>query len=159
VPAAYSRLIRDNFITTGSVVIRRRVLEELGSFDESLALVEDLELWLRIARRHPIIWCGDVCLLRRRHAGNTSRQAEAMSLAYLEVLHRQQDCCGAELARQGVSVNALAATEYREMAERALINHRSTDAIRWAWQSFMTRPNLRALKNLALGSVQKLGLG
>lgn len=157
-PDAYIRLLRGNFITTGSVVVRRQVLEEMGGFDESLALVEDLELWLRIARRHPIIWYGDVCLLRRRHAGNTSRQAEAMSLAYLEVLQRQQDCCGAELARQHVNLNALAATEYRQMAELALTNHRSADAIRWAWQSFMTHPNLRALKNLALGSVQKLGL-
>jgi glycosyltransferase involved in cell wall biosynthesis len=153
----YIHLLQSNFITTGSVVVRRRVLEEVGGFDESLRLVEDLELWLRIARRHPVIWCRDVCLLRRRHAGNTSREAEAMSLAYLQVLKRQQTCCAAELAHHAVDVNAIVAREYREMAERALAGQGPKDALRWAWQSFVTRPSLRALWNLARGAGQKLG--
>jgi len=156
---AYIRLLRDNFITTGSVVVRRQVLEELGGFDASLRLVEDLELWLRIARNHPVIWCKDVCLLRRRHADNTSREAEAMSLAYLGVLKRQRDCCEAELARNDIDLSAIVAREYREMAERALTGHRSKDAIRWAWQSFTTQPNLRALWCLLLGTTQKLRPG
>jgi len=157
VPNAYFQLLRNNFITTGSVVVRRQVLEDLGGFDESLRLVEDLELWLRIARHHPIVWCKDVCLLRRRHANNTSREAEEMSLAYLEVLKRQQNCCGAELARQDIDLSSLVAREYREMAERALAGHRSRSAIRWAWRSFANQPNLRALWCLALGMGQKLG--
>lgn len=157
VPDAYSQLLRNNFITTGSVVVRRQVPEVQAGFDESLRLVEDLELWLRIARHHPIIWCKDVCLLRRRHAGNTSREAEAMSVAYLEVLKRQQNCYGAELARQDIDLSSLVAREYREMAERALAGHRSRSAIHWAWRSFATRPNLRALWCLALGMGQKLG--
>ena len=156
VPDAYSQLLRNNFITTGSVVVRRQVLDDLGGFDESLRLVEDLELWLRIARHFPIVWYKDVCLLRRRHADNTSREAEAMSLAYLQVLKRQQDCCGAELARQNIDLSALVAHEYREMAERALTGHRSRSAIRWAWRSFATQPNLRALWCLALGTGQRL---
>ena len=158
VPDAYARLIRNNFITTGSVVIRRQALETLGGFDERFRLVEDLELWLRVARHHSIIWCKEVCLLRRRHTGNTSREADAMSLAYLEVLKRQQACCGTGLARHDVDVNALVAREYREMAERALTVRRSRDAIRWAWQSFTTQPSLRALWNLALGVGHELGL-
>ncbi len=155
---AYSRLLRNNFITTGSVVVRRQVLEELGGFDESFGLVEDLELWLRIARHHPIIWCRDVCLLRRRHAGNLSREAEAMSLAYLEVLKRQQACCADELARQGIDLNSLVAREYQEMAERALAGRQSRNALRWAWRSFTAQPNLRALWYLALGTGQAMGL-
>ena len=158
VPDAYAQLLQNNFITTGSVVVRRQVLEALGGFDEGLRLVEDLELWLRIARHHPIIWCKDVCLLRRRHSGNTSREAEAMSLAYLEVLKRQKAYCGAELAGRDIDLNSLAAREYREMAERALTGRRSRDAMRWAWQSFTTQPSLRALWNLALGAGQELGL-
>jgi glycosyltransferase involved in cell wall biosynthesis len=155
---AYTRLLRNNFITTGSVVVRRQVLAELGGFDERLGLVEDLELWLRIARHHPIIWCRDVCLLRRRHAGNLSREAEAMSLAYLEVLKRQHACCGEELARRGIDLNSLVAREYQEMAERALAGRQSRNALRWAWRSFAAQPNLRAMWYLALGTVQEMGL-
>ncbi len=158
-PEAYARLLTANFITTGSVVVLRQVLETLGGFDASLRRVEDLELWLRLARRHPILWCKDVCLLRRRHADNASVDAEAMSLAYLAVLKRQQDCGTAELARQGIALSALAAREYREMAERALAGRHSGRAIRWAWRSFTTQPTLRALGCLALGAVQKLRFG
>jgi glycosyltransferase involved in cell wall biosynthesis len=159
VPDAYARLLRNNFITTGSVVVRRQVLEDLGGFDPSLRLVEDLELWLRIARRHPIIWSEDICLLRRRHTGNLSREAEAMSLAYLKVLQRQRDCCGMDLARWNIDLNAIVASEYREMAARSLTARRPNDATRWAWQSFTTRPNLRALWYLLLGTGQKLRFG
>lgn len=159
VPDAYARLLRDNFITTGSVIVRRQVLAELGGFDASLRLVEDLELWLRIARRHPIVWSEDVCLLRRRHGGNLSQDADAMSLAYLDVLRRQQDCCGADLAREHIDLDELSAREYREMAGRALTGRRPNDATRWAWQSFTTRPSLRALWYLLLGTGQKLRPG
>jgi glycosyltransferase involved in cell wall biosynthesis len=154
-PNTSARLLTANFITTGSVVVRRQVLEDLGDFDANLRLVEYLELWLRIARHYPIIWCRDVCLLRRRHADNTSRKAEAMSLAYLGVLKRQQDCCEAELARNDIDLSAIVAREYREMAERALTTHRPEDATRWAWQSFTTQPNLQALRCLLLGTAQK----
>jgi len=159
VPDAYFQLLRSNFITTGSVVVRRQILEDIGGFDESLGLVEDLELWLRIAHRYPILWSKDVCLLRRRHTGNLSRNAEAMSLAYLEVLKRQEACCSLELASHNIDLNAIVAREYREMAERALLGHYATSAIRWAWRSFATRPNLRALWCLALGTGQKLRFG
>lgn len=158
VPNAYGQLLRNNFITTGSVVVRRQVLEALGGFDESLRLVEDLELWLRIARQHPIVWCKEICLLRRRHADNTSREAEAMSLAYLEVLRRQQACCSAELARRKIKLGPMVAREYREMAARALASPHSRQAMRWAWHSFTTRPSLRALWYLVRGIVKKPGL-
>lgn len=158
-PDAYFKLLRSNFITTGSVVVRRQILEDIGGFDESLGLVEDLELWLRIARHYPVVWSKDVCLLRRRHADNLSRDAEAMSLAYLEVLKRQEAGCGSELASRNIDLNAMVAREYREMAERALLGHYATRAIRWAWRSFATRPSLRALWCLVLGTGQKLRFG
>lgn len=155
-PDAYARLLQANFITTGSVVVRRRTLDAAGGFDEGLRLVEDLDLWLRIALRHPIIWCGEVCLLRRRHPANASRDPDAMSLAYLEVLKRQQACCGAELARLGIDLNALFAREYGEMAQRALRDRRAKDALGWAWRGFAARPGPRALWRLAQGAGRRV---
>jgi glycosyltransferase involved in cell wall biosynthesis len=147
-PEAYARLLRDNFITTGSVVVRRQVLDALGGFDQGLRLVEDLELWLRIARQHPIVWCNEVCLLRRRHTDNISRDPEAMSLAYLEVLRRQQPSDSAAFA----NLNGLFAREYQDMADRALVGGQPQAALRWAWRSFSARPSLRALWQLTQGA-------
>lgn len=129
VPNAYERLLAENFITTGSVVLPRAVLAEVGGFAEDMRLAEDLELWLRIACRHPIAWCGQVCLLRRRHAANTSRDAEAMGQAYLDVLNRQ----GA--AAPAATIRRLAASEYRRLAKAALAQGQMGQALRRAWFS------------------------
>lgn len=155
-PGAYTRLLDGGFLTTGSVVVRRAVLEAVGEFAEDLRLVEDLDLWLRIARLHPILWCKAVCLLRRRHANNTSREQEAMGLAYLDVLRRHKTLYGAELARQKIDLDLLAAREYRQLAERALADGRPKDAMRWSWTSFTTRPALRALWSLGRSVLQQL---
>lgn len=44
----FERLFSKNFICAPSVGIRRRVYEELGTYDESI-MIEDWEYWLRIA--------------------------------------------------------------------------------------------------------------
>ncbi len=41
-------------VSPSAVVLRRRLFEELGGFDETLPAAEDYDLWLRIAWRHPV---------------------------------------------------------------------------------------------------------
>jgi GT2 family glycosyltransferase len=47
------QLFELNFILTSSVMIRRDALESTGGFDESMSHAEDLDLWIRLARRWP----------------------------------------------------------------------------------------------------------
>lgn len=143
-PDAYRRLLAANFVTTGSVVVRRAVLDQEGAFDEGLGLVEDLELWLRIARRYPILWTPELCLLRRRHANNLSRDRDAMSLAYLKVLERQRVDSLGDLEAPSIDFDALAAGEYGELADRALLDGRGRDAMGWARQRLACRSSLAA---------------
>jgi GT2 family glycosyltransferase len=42
-------LLRGNFVATPSVVVRRRVFDQVGSFREDLGVSEDLEFWWRAA--------------------------------------------------------------------------------------------------------------
>jgi hypothetical protein len=153
---AYARLLGDNFITTGSVVVRRRVLDALGGFDESLHLVEDLDLWLRIARRHPVLWIPELCLLRRRHADNLSRDADAMSLAYLDVLARHAAVDRNDPAAQDIDFTALMAREYLLLADRALNRGAATEAKRWARRCLALRPSLAALWRWMQGAAPSL---
>ncbi len=83
-----TRLLDAGFITTGSVIIRREAFLALGGFDPTLALVEDLDLWLRAALRHTVLWHPALALLRRRHGANLSRDAHAMARAHIAVLER-----------------------------------------------------------------------
>ncbi len=54
-----------------SVTYRRTAWEEAGGFDESLAILEDYDLWVRLAARHPIANLPEALGLKRRHAGQS----------------------------------------------------------------------------------------
>lgn len=157
VPRAYALLLENNFITTGSVLVKTALLREMGGFDENLRLVEDMDIWLRIAASQPIVYSSEVCLLRRRHGSNTSSDAEAMSNAYLAVLDRQPRLNGKALRLSGVSLNRCYALEYADQSARALAAGRRGRALivalrslRWA----VTRRGLTALAGCLLpGSV------
>ncbi|MEM1582669.1 MAG: glycosyltransferase [Candidatus Bathyarchaeia archaeon] len=43
-------LSRSNFIATSSVLVKKRLLEDVGCFDENLPALEDYDCWLRIAK-------------------------------------------------------------------------------------------------------------
>jgi glycosyltransferase involved in cell wall biosynthesis len=55
-------------IALPSVVVARRLLDELGPFDEELVMCEDDELWLRLAAHSEIDGVDQTLTLIRRHA-------------------------------------------------------------------------------------------
>jgi glycosyltransferase involved in cell wall biosynthesis len=66
----YAQLLLRNCMNTSSVMVRRNVLEEHGTFDEAFKVGEDYDLWLRIARSHPMIFIDRVlCKYRVRNDG------------------------------------------------------------------------------------------
>lgn len=64
----FDRLLRECFIFTPTVVVRRSVFETVGTFDESLRICEDYDLWLRIAERFELVFV-DAPLLKRHRTG------------------------------------------------------------------------------------------
>ncbi len=68
-------LIWYTLLATPTVMVPKRVLDEVGGFDESLFIAEDLDLWRRIARKHPFGYINQSLAQIRMHAGNTSRDA------------------------------------------------------------------------------------
>ncbi len=46
--------IKESFITTPTVMVRASVFHEVGFFDETMDICEDLDLWRRIARKYPV---------------------------------------------------------------------------------------------------------
>lgn len=64
-------LALDNFIGTPScVVVRRRVVQRVGVFDESLYASEDIDMWFRIAQSFAIGFIDLPLLDYRIHGGN-----------------------------------------------------------------------------------------
>jgi glycosyltransferase involved in cell wall biosynthesis len=151
----FPALMRGNLIIIASVVARRRCLEEIGGFDETLPVYgcEDWDVWLRIARRHPVTVVDDELTLYRVHAGNTP--VEALLASGLAVLDRRYAEPGTAEAA-GLSRAAARARLRWYLAGALAAEHRSAavplviDAIRESPATAFARPALGALAALLL---------
>lgn len=97
----FPELLRGNFLSTPTVLIRRLCLDAVGLFDErpDFLAVEDYDLWLRIAAQFPVLYVpGDVAAIRR-HGGSISRDVAALRQRMLLVLARMEDLYPALMQR------------------------------------------------------------
>jgi glycosyltransferase involved in cell wall biosynthesis len=82
-------LLKGNFITTSSVLIRTGVCNELGGFSEEKNFTaEDWDLWLRVAARYKIGACKKPLVQYRLHAKGVSRNPLRMNRARVLVISR-----------------------------------------------------------------------
>ena len=68
----FGELVRNCFVFTPAVLVRRQCLEEVGLFDESLMVCEDFHLWLRIAARWKIAILPEVLAVTHARPGSLS---------------------------------------------------------------------------------------
>ncbi len=81
-------LLQVNFILTSSVVVRRDALAALGGFDERMSHAEDLELWLRLARRWPAAGSPQALVRYQHREGGLTRDTGRRLDADVALLRR-----------------------------------------------------------------------
>ena len=80
-------LLRRNFVFT-SAAVPAAVLAAVGGYDESLALSEEYDLWLRIlVAGFDAVWLGGPLAIYRMHPGQSSHQILAMKRTAARVYH------------------------------------------------------------------------
>lgn len=70
----FERLLRENFLNTDNVLIRKQVFKDVGMFNEVLKFCEDYDLWLRIANKYRIGYIDKILTKYRIHTSNRSGQ-------------------------------------------------------------------------------------
>src|SRR5919199_1822189 len=86
---AYETLLLRDFVESGSnPLIRRQALEEVGTFDESLAFAEDWDLWLRLAARYEYVAVPSPQILYRISPDSASFNVWKMEAGSLKVIER-----------------------------------------------------------------------
>lgn len=82
------------YVNTLTVMMPRRLLNEVGGFDERRQIhVEDWDLWLRIAARHPIGFISEPLAYHRR-GGTMSSQVDRTYAAQELVMEKNKALCG-----------------------------------------------------------------
>lgn len=80
----YAELLIHNCMNTSSVLVKRTALEECGVFDEQFKVGEDYDVWLRIARKYPMIFIDRVLCKYRVHSDGLSGGEEVRGLRWLD---------------------------------------------------------------------------
>jgi len=75
---------RGNFVRFPSVMIRKKCLNEIGLFDESLNLTVDIEMWMRIGSFYKIAYISQPLALYRVHGLNESFKSLSAGKGILE---------------------------------------------------------------------------
>lgn len=89
--STFENMLRGNFIAMhATVMYRRPFVTALGGFNTSLKACEDYDLYLRIARIHPIARHSAVVAEYNRHDSNMSYDSALMLESALAVLSSQQ---------------------------------------------------------------------
>jgi glycosyltransferase involved in cell wall biosynthesis len=65
-PYQFHKLLLDNYVTQSTVFVRREVLDAVGLLNETLHLIMDQELWLRIGRRNKVSYLSGAVLANLR---------------------------------------------------------------------------------------------
>ena len=69
------QLLAQNFIPSGSVVVRRSCLERTGLFDRSIPGIDDWDLWLRIAALYPVTALEQPVVIWRRPSPDSDQHS------------------------------------------------------------------------------------
>jgi len=137
-PRVLERLVRGNIVPSCSALIRRDVFDAVGPWNEARAVLEDREMWLRIASRFRLGFLDRTVAVVRKHGGNITAPAhwQRNHAAALAVL--------AEAARASWASKGLRRLCRRQCAREAYnIAQHLADEGRWREASAMMARSIR----------------
>lgn len=141
-------LLHENFIGTSGVVLRKRVLDQVGGFDESLTYSEDRDLWFRLAHVCDALYLPRVGHSYRVAPGSLSfRPGAQQARSRLVVLRRERLRWDSREARR--QIDRLLAENHAAIAYEHRRGGRRLQAFAGFLRAMSTSPELRWLRAAA----------
>lgn len=100
-------LLRNNFVITSSVVVRRGVFSQAGQFDPTISHAEDLDLWLRVAQVCEIDYVDRPLVRYRLSPSQISRNKLRMKASRTRIIERHASRLRDRRLAQSVVAEAL----------------------------------------------------
>jgi glycosyltransferase involved in cell wall biosynthesis len=80
------KLLADNFVTFNTTLTPRRLIEQVGGFDERLRMAIDYDLWLRISVTHEFLYLPEPLVRYRIWGGQMSHRTEERMASFFQLL-------------------------------------------------------------------------
>jgi glycosyltransferase involved in cell wall biosynthesis len=119
-----------------TIMFRRKCLDEVGLFDETMRAAEDRDLWLRIALRYEVAFVPKVIAYYRQSPNSMSSDPHRMLQAQLNFIRKHYGAEGCNLRSRQVAM----ARSYKQFAEGLKLRGQATDALRNSLQAVMLYP-------------------
>ncbi len=87
----FERLLKECFILWSSVVIKRSVLDDIGNFDSSFNIAEDLDILLRLTYKYKVDYIQEPLVKYRVHESNYTRNRALVFKESYELYSRLLD--------------------------------------------------------------------
>ncbi len=82
------KLLVTNFVTFNTTLVPRRVLDEVGHFDENLRMAIDYDLWLRISLKYEFLYLPESLVAYRIWGGQMSHRTGERMENFFRLLER-----------------------------------------------------------------------
>ena len=122
----YAQLLLDCIVWTSTVLLEKALLDTAGPFDETLAMGEDYDLWLRLSRITEMLGMEQPTALYRQHGQSITRCVQAVNYEYLVIQRALGKWGEGAPASNTGSANASAATlssTMRNRLARSMLGH------------------------------------
>ena len=124
-PQIYMRAVE---LPSPTITLRRKCIDEVGKFDESLRVTEDRDLWLRVALRYEVAFVPIVLALYRVSPNSLSTDPMQNLHAQLKFIRKHYGAEGCGL----LSRQAALARCYKQLADNLKMRGRASAAL---WNS------------------------
>jgi glycosyltransferase involved in cell wall biosynthesis len=131
-----------------TITFRRRCVEEVGLFDETMRATEDRDLWLRIALRHEVAFVPKLIACYRLSPSSMSTDPQRMLQAQLQFIRKHYGAKGCGWINRQIAL----ARAYKQRAEALKTRNQPWAALKSSLHSLALYPfgieNLRTTGSL-----------
>lgn len=84
----YNNLLLVDYIPTLTVMVNKRIFDEVGLFDKNFFGTEDWDMWLRIVKKYPIAFISEELSLYRNHESGISKKFDRQHQQQYKVMQK-----------------------------------------------------------------------
>jgi glycosyltransferase involved in cell wall biosynthesis len=132
-PYIYMRKVQ---LPCPTMTFRRRCVEEVGNFDETMRATEDRDMWLRIALRYEVALADKVLAFYRVSSDSMSTNPDRMFQAQIRFVEKHYGSEGCGWLQRRIAMNYV----YRQHAEALAVRSRPWDALGYSLQALGAYP-------------------